>query len=257
MIKATRLAVLSASVAALTSAAPALAQKGSADPLTDWAVERMTVWSPLKNHAALKESPDDAKARYAEIARAARDVAFDPKEAPLFPGADGRSRTMSVLLAIASLESGGFQRNVDLGIGDGVGDGGRSWCLMQIRLSELSQSTKRTWYRVSLDERHYSYVYGGASGWGGEDLVADRSKCFRAGLHMVRKSFDIMASSPVKDRLAVYASGKPTTGFLASQRRMSKALEWLDAVPPPQTDAAVLKALAVPQDPPRIASSGV
>lgn len=239
--------ILSAALAlsAIVSAGPLRADPG--DPVVRWAVDRMSEWSPPGKYAYLNETKEEALARYAEIASAARDVAFDPQESPLFQGPDGRSRTMSVLLAVASVESGGFQRSVDLGIGNGVGDGGKSWCLMQVRLSEASKSTKRTWYRIVLDGAYFSYAYGTDSGWGGEDLVADRTKCFRAGLHMVRKSFDVMASRPLEDRLSVYASGRPDLGLKASRRRMAKAVEWLTASPPPVQDHAVLKMLkAVP-----------
>lgn len=224
-------------------AAPRAAKAGDTDPTVGWAVEKMASWSPPGKYSWLGETPDEARSRYAEIARAARDVAFDPAEAPVFPGPDGRSRTMAVLLAIASVESGGFQKKVDFGVGDGVGDGGKSWCLMQVRLNKLG-ADKKTSYRVVLDGKYWAYGYDTSVGWGGEDLVSDRSKCFRAGLHMVRKSFDVMSYAPLEDRLSVYASGKNTLGGTASRRRMGKATDWLKASPPPAADSAVMKALS-------------
>ncbi len=240
-------AIIAVLTSVMLTAAPRDSSAGGADPVTGWAVERMASWSAPGKYGWLGETPEEARSRYAEIARAARDVAFDPKEEPVFPGPDGRSRTMAVLLAIASVESGGFQKKVDLGVGDGVGDGGKSWCLMQVRLSQLGPG-KKTWYRVVLDGKYWSYAYDAASGWGGEDLVADRAKCFRAGLHIVRKSFDSMAYAPLEDRLAAYASGKTTVGLTASRRRMGKAVDWLKAAPPPVPDAEVMKGLSAVLD---------
>lgn len=246
--KASTTAAAMAAVAVFLS--PLRAPASPADEkVVQWAVDQMARWSPPDKLSAAEtasgypETEAEARSRFAKIAAAARDVAFDPKEPPVFQGPDARSRTMAVMLAIASIESGGFQKKTDLGIGDGVGDGGKSWCLMQVRLSTKNAATGKTWYRVVLDDKYWSYAVDGVSGWGGEDLVADRHKCFRAGLHAVRGSFDKLASRPLEDRLAVYASGKITAGFVASRRRMERAVSWLAKDPAPEQDAAVLELL--------------
>jgi hypothetical protein len=86
-------------------------------------------------------------------------------------------------------------RNVDYGLGKwGRGDYGGSWCLMQLNLGRGrdGDSADRT-----------------AEGWSGKDLVADRAKCFRAGLRRLRQSWGCGAGA---ERLTVYASGRCITG---------------------------------------------
>ncbi len=46
------------------------------------------------------------------------------------------------------------------------------------------------------------------STWKGPDLVADRTKCFRAGMEIMRRSMSACASLPARSRLSAYASGK-------------------------------------------------
>jgi hypothetical protein len=120
-----------------------------------------------------EETAEQRSERYDDIADAAHRVAFDPAEPPIFAGKYGRLRTTTLLLGIAWLESG-FARDVDLGPcyrgRDGASvrcDSGRSACLMQLQIGRGVT----------------------AEGWTQAELFADREKCFRAALHLLRKSF--------------------------------------------------------------------
>lgn len=137
------------------------------------------------------ETAEERHERYEGIAAAAWAVANDPEERPVFAGARGRERTASLLLGIAWLESG-FARDVDLGPcyrgRDGRGprcDSGRSACLMQIQIG------------------------GGVTreGWNNSELFSDRERCFRAGLHLVRKSFAACARSGIGHELDAFTDG--------------------------------------------------
>jgi hypothetical protein len=158
--------------------------------------------------AEQRETTEEGRARYAGIAADLTAVLFEDETKPLFPGKRGREHTAAVLLAVAYLESG-FRKDVDLGAGKlGRGDHGRSWCLMQVQAG-------LTGTVPSGSERTRSYT--------GADLVADRKKCFRAGLEMVRQSLSACKDQPLKDRLAVYASGSCDKGLAESRMRMALA----------------------------------
>lgn len=150
--------------------------------LLAWIVPAMLRWTqPVPQYEVHVE-------RYADIARDFIAVAYDPEEVPLFAGLDGRARTLSTLVSIASYES-----NFDPLIDDGTtrGDGGKSVCFMQINLGVTRIVMKGQLYGFSRTE-----------GWTGEDLIADRQKCIRAGLHMARESLSIC-----KD-LSLYTMGR-------------------------------------------------
>jgi hypothetical protein len=169
-------------------------------------VAAMTTWVPLHAHAEPKE---DTLKRYDAIAHDAIAVAFDESEAPLFPGPNGRTQTALLMLSVASLESS-YQRPVD----DGTrkGDHGRSVCLMQIRVGQ----------GVTGD------------GWSGFDLISDRTKCFRAGLHILRGSFNACHTLALQDRMSAYATGRCTPGEEHSRLRVGRALDWWDTHEPPK-----------------------
>ncbi len=168
--------------------------------LVSYLVAAMTAWVPLHAHA---ETKDDTRARYEAIAQDAVMVAFDEAEAPLFPGPTGRTETALLMLSVASFESS-FKRSVDEGTR--LGDHGRSFCLMQIRVSDGAT----------------------AEGWRGRDLVRDRTKCFRAGLHILRGSFNACRDLPVLDRMSAYATGSCVADEEKSRLRVGRALDWWD-----------------------------
>jgi hypothetical protein len=221
------------------------ADSEKAPSLENWCVDRMVIWSPpgKSQFENAKETEEEGKDRYMEIARDAISVAYDPSEAPLFPGPYGRAKTLAAMLGVVHSESG-FRRDVDLGKGAASkGDGGRSWCLMQVQLGKAVDG--KTPLRVALKGDGVEYVWNGKGGFGGEDLIADRKTCLRVGLHIMRVSFNSCGSLPVPERLSVYTSGNCTDGRAASKVRMDKAIRWLAAVAPPLDDTSELSALGL------------
>jgi hypothetical protein len=177
--------------------------------LVAYFVAAMTAWIPVRAHLS---PPEDTIARYESIARDAATVAFDEAEQPLFSGPEGRVRTALLMLSIASFESS-YQRAVD--IGDGRGDHGNSYCLMQIQVGD---GTTR-------------------EGWTGRQLVTDRTKCFRAALHILHGSFYVCRNLPIEDRMSAYATGRCVENTRASRVRVGRAQAWWSSHTPP-ADAA-------------------
>jgi len=162
-----------------------------------WLFTYMNTWNPVsrvtRSHVPeAKETLEEAESRYMAIASAIVDVAYNEKEKPVFSGEYGRGRTASLLASVALFESG-YRRDVDFGIGRlGRGDGGRSWCMMQINIG--------TGTVPDSDPI--------VSTWTGKDLVSDRYKCFTAGLHIMRRSMAACASLPLRYKLSAYTTGK-------------------------------------------------
>jgi len=146
-----------------------------------------------------EETVAEGYARYWDLASDYEEVlsALPPSELAF----GSKKRTAAYLLAIGWYESG-FSRNADLGIGArSRGDGGRSVCHLQVNLG-----------RGHTPE-----------GWSAADVLADRTKCIRRGLAILKASLGACASSPVGDRLAVYASGACGRGLDASRVRVHLA----------------------------------
>lgn len=179
----------------------------------------MITWAPpgLSLIKDAVETPEEGRARYHEIARAAAQVAYDPALRPVYGGPYGRAETMVLLLSIASYESG-FRRDVDLGLGKLSRGSGIDSCLLQIR--------------VGSGKTH--------EGWTHEDLVSDREKCFRAGLALIRKSFGACKKHDELDRLSAYARGRCIDNDKVSRVRIRRARR---VARPPMTDAAVLASM--------------
>lgn len=196
-------------------------------PVAFWLYALMEVWNPAKYRnktfiTEAQESQAQAVERYIGIAQAAIDVAFDPKEPPVFVSKNeekARMHTALLILSVAYLESG-MRRDVDFGQGKySRGDGGRSWCMMQINVGSGTVPDPDPVI----------------STWTGKDLVSDRTKCFRVGLHRIRRSFAACAANPLKYRLAAYASGSCERGHDESAARMlfwSRQLKRLTPTPP-------------------------
>src|SRR5262249_52953536 len=105
------------------------------DPIIAWAVALMISWAP-PGKSKIKdaiETAEDGRARYAEIAKAAAGVAYDPNTKPLFGGARGRASTLALMLSVAYHESG-YRKDVDLGLGKLARGSGTDSCLLQIRV---------------------------------------------------------------------------------------------------------------------------
>jgi hypothetical protein len=167
----------------------------------------MVTWSPPGDHDYY-EPREETLDRYAAIAKDFAAVALDPEEAPLFGGPQGRVQTGLLLASVAFYESGGYRRDVDLGIGKKArGDSGRSWCLMQINIGD----------GTTLEH------------WSGRDLVEDRQKCLRVGLRRMRQSFEMCSGQAFIDRLSGYTTGRCTVADDYSHRRMKRALGWWGA----------------------------
>lgn len=168
------------------------------------------------------ETPEEGKARYAEIARAAAKVAFDGQEKPLYRGARARSKTLAVMLSVAYHESG-FRKDVDLGVGPFARGSGTDSCLMQIRVGAGSTT----------------------EGWTHSDLVSNRDKCFRAGLALLRRSFGSCGKLGERDALSGFASGHCKKDDPVAHALIDPALRAQSA---PLDDAHVLAALATAAD---------
>lgn len=191
-----------------------------------------------------QETQQEAEARYNSIASDIVSVVYNRDNPPLFNGPDGRSRSASVVMGIMMHESG-FRRDVDYGIGRyGRGDGGRSWCLMQIKTGD---GRTATWNKAKNRFKQWGDPESElVQGWTGQELVTDRKKCIEAGYRIIRASFQMCRSLPVADWLSVYASGQCATegdGAEKSQARMNTALNWFNAHRPPFSDADILSAL--------------
>lgn len=179
--------------------------------LAAWILSAMMAWVPPVQQ--WKEGEVRASDRYAAIAQDIAKVALDPEEAPLFEGPQGRAQTALLIASIASFES--FFR-FDVDSGKVQGDHGKSWCLMQVQVHGKT-----------------------AEGWRGTDLVGDRQKCLKAGLHIMRGSFQWCRGLKLIDRLAGYTTGTCKEEPYA-QQRMRRALVWwkdhpftFDLTPPP------------------------
>lgn len=190
------------------------------DPIIAWAVAFMVSWAP-PGRSKIKdaiETPEDGQARYAEIARAAARVAYDPGVKPLFSGPQGRASTMALLLSIAYHESG-FRRDVDLGIGKLARGSGTDSCLVQVRVGKGKT----------------------AEGWTHEDLVGDREKCFRAGYALIKRSFGACRRMPLLDWLGAYTRGRCVEGEPLSRARIGLSQRTPRA---PLDDGAAVAAVA-------------
>jgi len=233
---------------------------GSSSPYRRWNLNIIIAWiialivsaaPPSRRHhiPEARETEQEARVRYASIAKDLVEVVYDANERPLFSGPFGRAKTVTVLLAIMTYESS-FRKDVDEGHGKfAKGDGGRSWCMLQVNLGQENATGKTPNRIVTLPTGGFRFTTDPTLGWGGEDLVADRRKCIRAGLAIVRNSFNACGpTTELKNKLKVYASGKCTEGEKESQTRMGLALLWQGRLPT-NTDAEVLRELTAPTTP--------
>jgi hypothetical protein len=122
-------------------------------------------------------------------------------EAPL-PGMS-REQTLRVLVATALVESAGLQPAIDRGVKRG--DHGRSVCLMQI----------------NVGAGRVQSAHPVVSSWRAGDLLADRRKCFAAGLDAARWSVNLCRGAGLQggDQLSAYVSGRCTVGLSSARHR--------------------------------------
>lgn len=197
------------------------------EPVIAWILAFMTVVAPPGRktfYTEAQETQAEAQDRYNTIAKDIVEVVYDPQTKVLFGGANGRSRTASVILSIMLHESG-FMKNVDYGVGKyAKGDQGKSWCLMQLNIGE-----GRT---VSWNTKHDRPPRWGddptdiSEGYTGPELIADRQLCIREGLKVLRLSFSACRGLPLDQRLRVYGSGTCEKGSSGSAARMNTAIRW-------------------------------
>lgn len=166
------------------------------ESMAAWLLAAMIAWNPPAQH---REGEQAATTRYDSIAHDIASVSLEPDEAPLFDGPVGRAQTALLIASVASFEST-FRKDVDTGTLQG--DHGRSWCILQIQ------------------------VYGKtAEDWTGQQLVEDRKRCVKAGLHRMRQSFTMCKHLPLIDRLAGYTLGQCKEEPKA-EWRTRRALGW-------------------------------
>jgi len=220
------------------------------ETLIVWIVSFMVMLAPPGRPSYIPEATEskvEATARYESIAQDITSVVWNPIEKPLFRGRSGRSRTTALILSIMLNESG-FRKDVDIGVGKHArGDGGNSWCLMQMN---LGTGKTRPWnqkkYRFAkppckslcaegqpagadcqklpADQRYCDPPEDITDGVTGRELVEDRKKCIREGFHALHGV--LCTSLPTREWLRGYASGSCDKGSDESHRRMDLAISW-------------------------------
>jgi hypothetical protein len=136
----------------------------------------------VQARAYVRESLEEAEARYDSIADDIAQIASDPDEEPLFDGEAGREATGVLLTAIAWHESA-FRRDVDICKGArSKGDHGRSIGLFQLMSGP--------------NYEHHS----------AKEICADRKLAIRLGLHVLRRAKTTCGGGP-RLWLQSYAAG--------------------------------------------------
>jgi len=177
----------------------------SVEALAAWVLSVMLSAVPpgkTRHTKDARETAEAGRARYAQIAREIAEVALDPAEEPLFDGPYAREKTAAVMLAISYHESH-WRRDVDYGVGPNArGGGGRYHCLMQVEAK------------------------GGKTpeGYTPEDLVKNRLKCFRAGLHILQRGNRMCRG---RGMINHYATGSCTNARQAVAKRWRTFDLWL------------------------------
>lgn len=115
------------------------------------------------------------------------------KTGRLFKSDEDGKKTAALVLAIAKFESGLTKR---VGNGTKRGDGGRSWCYMQLNIG----SGKVYWGTPEMRT------------WSGVDVVKDTTKCWMAGIEAIRLSMESCKYFRGSDSLSAYTSGSCTRG---------------------------------------------
>lgn len=174
-----------------------------------------------------EETADEKLVRYEAIATDLYETVFEnPDNASLFSGGfKGKLRTTTLLLATAAHESA-FSRDVDQGPCfrkngyKGRCDSGKAYCMMQVHVGPDGKTPE---------------------GWTGEELFADRKKCFTTALNGMRRS--IRACRKVHKTpnlwLSAYASGDCERGGKGAEElwRMYESF-WGKKTPPKEPTTA-------------------
>lgn len=193
--------------------------------VTAWILSLMVMASPPGGkvyYPEAQETEAEARERYESIAKDVAEVVYDPQVKPLFKGADGRARTVSVVLSIMKHESS-FMKNVDYNLGKYArGDSGKSWCSMQILIGNGRTKAWNTVFdRPAMPKDPEDQIQ---QGYTGEEMIANRKLCISEGLKIIKQSFYACGNVPIQERLRSYASGSCEKGLKASKDRMNTAL---------------------------------
>jgi hypothetical protein len=169
-----------------------------------------------------QETKQEAIIRYESIANDIIEVVYDLDNKPIFDGPQGRTRTVTVILGIMSMESK-FYRHIDYGIGGGSrGDNGKSWCVMQIMAGKTGRTA--SWNYIKDRPPYWSDPASEIRrGYTGLEMVTDRRLCISEGLRIANWSFSKCGKRTIFDKLRVYSSGSCMKGGEASAERMKVA----------------------------------
>ncbi len=168
--------------------------------LSSWILSVIISIAPGSGKPSKFETEAEMKARFEA-------TAIDMAEAirlsnPLFKGKDAELKTAALVTAVAYFE-GGFMKDVDEG--KLRGDGGSSWCHMQLHIGSGH-------VMLGTDEMKT---------WTGKDLIKDRVKCFRAGIEVLRSSM-ATCQKYGPDMLSQYTTGRCTVGQREARHRWEK-----------------------------------
>ncbi len=177
--------------------------------LETWILSVLLSIAPEDATRRKAESSEELKARYTSIAADMAAVVQESK--PLYGEDPNGMKTAAMLLAIAQFESGGFSKRVDTGAKKG--DNGKSVCLMQ----------------VNMFGGHLTFGSEEMRAWTGDDLIADRKKCFKAGLEALRISTGYCGKTAKKQdpssRLNLYVKGQ-RQGFVDCELNKHAKHRW-------------------------------
>lgn len=187
-----------------------------------WLVAAMTSWAPpdaVTYKGGRFESHEARASRYEDTARAVSSVVYRLGYSPITSGESARAKDAGLALSIAGYEGGQYALDVD--DGTRTGDGGKSFCLMQVNFSWRSRT---------------------AQGWTGPDLVGarNRERCFEAGLDLVRESHEECGNLASPDWLSGYTTGVCQRREPHAAKRMGRFARWLERNPVPVADEVVL-----------------
>lgn len=188
-------------------------------PLADWSYRTLLRIASPEKLAPLRqdETEDEMRERYKTLAQGiAEAVESSPS---LFRGDNGAYRTAALIISVGFFESG-FRK--DVGDGRVRGDGGRSWCYMQINIGKgpvyMGPDEMQNWY--------------------GTDLVQDPQKCFKTGLLTLRRSIGACRKYTEGDVLSAYTSGRCVHGEPKARQRWNYAQVLAQRIPFPKVRVA-------------------
>lgn len=175
--------------------------------------------------APIHESDDARLARLTEVAQDIAAVALDPNEPDVVGGPYGRINT-GLLLAMTFRHESRLDVQIDLGLNrarrirSGDEDHGRSFCGLQVMVGQGQQAQTRPW-NAPRQRPWLPTDPEPATRWTGQQLLANRRSCIRAGLHVLKLSWGACGPHDAR-RLQVYASGSCGKALKLSADRMSE-----------------------------------